>query len=340
MKSITQNSPWALPRPLFIQAPMEDVTDSVFRQMLLHTAPPDIFFTEFTNVDGVFSDGASNVIHRLVHTPQEKPLIAQIWGHKPENYFNGAQYAKKNGFAGIDINMGCPQKDVIKKGLCAALIDNHEQARKVIEATIAGASEGDIPIPVSVKTRIGLKKNTLSVWLPFLLSFDLAAITLHGRTATEMSRVPAHWDVIAEAVKIRDSLNPKLVIIGNGDVKDRTDGLEKIAQTGVDGVMIGRGMLENIYAFDEDPSKNDRLSVKQKINLLLKHLELFEKTWNQPDAFQKREYTLKKYYKIYIKSFEGASELREKLMHAASLKETQEILINYVAREEASASSQ
>jgi len=330
MKSITQNSPWALPRPLFIQAPMEDVTDSVFRQMLLHTAPPDIFFTEFTNVDGVFSDGASNVIHRLVHTDQEKPLIAQIWGHKPENYYNGAKYAQKNGFAGIDINMGCPQKDVIKKGLCAALIENHDQARKVIEATIAGASEGDNPIPVSVKTRIGLKKNTLAVWLPFLLSFDLAALTLHGRTAAEMSKVPAHWDVIAEAVRIRDSLGSKTLIIGNGDVKNRTDGLEKIAQTGVDGVMIGRGMLENIYAFDEDPSKNDRLSVGQKIKLLLKHLELFEETWSQPDAFQKREYTLKKYYKIYIKSFDGASELREVLMNATSLKETQEILKKYL----------
>jgi len=330
MKSITQNSPWALPRPLFIQAPMEDVTDSVFRQMLLHTAPPDIFFTEFTNVDGVFSDGASNVIHRLVHTDQEKPLIAQIWGHKPENYYNGAKYAQKNGFAGIDINMGCPQKDVIKKGLCAALIENHDQARKVIEATIAGASEGDNPIPVSVKTRIGLKKNTLAVWLPFLLSFDLAALTLHGRTAAEMSKVPAHWDVIAEAVRIRDSLGSKTLIIGNGDVKNRTDGLEKIAQTGVDGVMIGRGMLENIYAFDADPSKNDRLSVGQKIKLLLKHLELFEETWSQPDAFQKREYTLKKYYKIYIKSFDGASELREVLMNATSLKETQEILKKYL----------
>ncbi|MBP9797932.1 tRNA-dihydrouridine synthase [Candidatus Woesebacteria bacterium] len=326
MKSKILSSPWALPKPLFIQAPMEDVTDSVFRQMFLHTSPPDIFFTEFTNVEGVFSEGASKVIHRLVHTKNETPLIAQIWGHKPENYFNGAQYAKKHGFAGIDINMGCPKKEVIKKGLCSAMIDNHDQARKVIEATIAGASEGDNPIPVSVKTRIGLKKNTLSEWLPFLLSFDLAAITLHGRTAAEMSKVPAHWDVIAEAVKMRNAADSKILIIGNGDVKDRTDGLQKIAQTGVDGVMIGRGILENIFAFDVDPSKNERLTVSEKINLLLKHLELFEKTWTAPDAFHKKEYTLKKYYKIYIKSFDGASELRENLMNAKSLEETRDVL--------------
>ena len=156
---------------------MEDVTDTVFRQMLLHTAPPDIFFTEFTNVEGVFSSGGENVIHRLQHTPAETPLIAQIWGHKPENYYNGAQYAKKHGFAGIDINMGCPQKDVIKKGLCAAMIDNHEQARKVIEATIGGATHGGDAIPVSVKTRLGVKEVSVDVWIPFLLGFDIAAIT-------------------------------------------------------------------------------------------------------------------------------------------------------------------
>ena len=311
---------------------MEDVTDSVFRQMLLHTAPPDIFFTEFTNVDGVFSDGGSNVIHRFQHTEAEKPLIAQIWGHKPENYYNGAQYAKKNGFAGVDINMGCPQKDVIKKGLCAALIENHEQARKVIEATIQGATDGGNAIPVSVKTRLGLKKISIDVWLPFLLSFNLAALTLHARTVSEMSKVPAHWDVLAEAVQIRNTLKSQTLIIGNGDVKDRIDGLQKIADSGVDGVMIGRGMFENIYAFDPDPSKNDRLSVAERASLLLLHLNLFEQTWSQPDAFQKRAYVLKKYYKIYIKGFDGAAECRETLMNADSLEETRAILSTYVSR--------
>ncbi len=329
---MTIQSPWTRSRPLFIQAPMEDVTDTVFRQMLLHTAPPDIFFTEFTNVEGVFSEGGANVVHRLQHTEAEKPLIAQIWGHKPENYYNGAQYAKKHGFAGVDINMGCPKKEVINKGLCAAMIDNHDQARKVIEATIRGASDGGDVIPVSVKTRLGVKSVTIDSWIPFLLSFDIAAITLHGRTAKEMSKVPAHWDLIAKAVRMRNRLKPSVVMIGNGDVSDRKDGLEKIRVYNVDGVMIGRGLLENIYAFDVDPTRNERLTISEKAFLLLKHLDIFEATWNHQDAFQKKAYTLKKYYKIYINSFDGASDLRTSLMAANSLVETRAILSKYVSR--------
>ena len=305
---------------LFKQAPMEDVTDTVFRQMLASVAAPDLYFTEFTNVDGLASDyGRPRVAQRLKFSPIERPIVAQIWGKSPENYCNGARYIKELGFNGVDINMGCPQKDVIKKGLCAALIENHEQAARVIKATQEGAGG----LPISIKTRIGIRNIATEDWISFLLGFDLASVIIHGRTVKEMSDVPAHWDEIGKAVVIRNSSGKKTLIIGNGDVKSREDGLAKVAEYGVDGVMIGRGMLEDIGVFSTTPRDKRELNVSQRLELLQKHMRLWESTWKGVKNFN----LLKKYVKVYVKDFSGASDTREQCMKARSFSELEKVII-------------
>ncbi|MDE2025636.1 MAG: tRNA-dihydrouridine synthase, partial [Patescibacteria group bacterium] len=189
-----------LKKPIFILAPMEDVTDTVFRQIIMACGRPSLFFTEFTNVDGMASAGDEEVSKRLRFTQKEGPIIAQVWGMKPENYFSAAGRIAEMGYDGIDINMGCPQKAVVSRGACSALIKNPSLAKEIIQATREGAKG----LPVSVKTRIGFKTNVLDTWIGFLLEQQLDALAIHARTASEMSKVPAHWEVMPAAVTIRN----------------------------------------------------------------------------------------------------------------------------------------
>lgn len=318
-----------LPKPFFIQAPMEDVTDTVFRQMLAKTARPDVFFTEFTNVDGMLSEGKQHVIHRLRFSESERPIVAQLWGGEPENYYQAAKYVREQGFDGIDINMGCPQKDVIKKGLCAALIENHSKAREIIEATIAGAQEayGDYPrLPVSVKTRIGIKKPCTEEWVSFLLTFDIAALIIHGRTVKEMSLVPAHWEEIGKAVEIRNKLEKSTLIVGNGDITSKPHGVDMATQYGVDGVMIGRGILHDPWVFSDNSLRSAQAdnvepiyTAVERISTYLNHIQLHEETWGSYKHFER----LKKYMKMYVRGFTGSSELRMNIAAAKNIHELQ-----------------
>lgn len=310
-----------LDKPFVVLAPMDDVTDVVFRQILAQTARPDIFFTEFTNVDALFSAGRDATLRRLEYTQDQTPIVGQIWGKTPENYFKASSLLKDLGFDGIDINMGCPDKTVVKNGCCSALIDNKALAQEIIEATIQGAKG----VPVSVKTRLGTKTIQTEDWVSFLLQFDLAALTIHSRTAKEMSKVPAHWDEILKAVKIRNDLNSKTLIIGNGDVKNYQEALAKSSEFGVDGVMIGRGVFSDLLAFDKSISKTE-LTISQKLDILLRHAKLFENTWDNGKNFA----ILKKFFKIYISGFEGASDLRAALMETNSYQQVEAVIRNYL----------
>ncbi len=311
-----------LPRPFFALAPMEDVTDTVFRQIVATCAAPDIFFTEFTNVDGMFSSGAKEVAHRLIFSKKERPIIAQLWGGTPQNYFEAAQVIQKMGFDGIDINMGCPEKKVVKTGLCAALIKNHALAEEIIRATLKGAGK----LPVSVKTRIGYSTIETDPWVRFLLSFPLAAITIHARTVREMSTVPAHWDEIKRAVDIKKDMRKDTLIIGNGDIISYADGLAKAKICNTDGIMIGRGIFKNLWVFNQHSAASSK-TVEDKLDLLKKHIMLFTKTWNNTKSFQ----IMKKFYKMYISDFPGASVLRTKLMEYDNAEETLSYLRKYEA---------
>lgn len=313
----------SISKPIFALAPMEDVTDSVFRQIVVQTGKPDLFFTEFTSVDAILSPGFKNISNRLIFTKSERPIIAQIWGNDPEKFYKVAKMLQKMGFDGIDINMGCPDKSVVKHGSCSALIKNPNLAIDIIKATKKGAGSAGRRIPVSVKTRIGFYNiNEMETWVTTLLSQDIAALTLHLRTVKEMSKVPAHWELIQRAVEIRDNLKVKTKILGNGDIKSMSEAQEKIDLYGIDGVMIGRGIFENLWFFNPQIKPED-VSVEKKLKLLIKHANLFYKTWGNTKNFA----ILKKFFKCYINGFPNASELRMKLMEAENPAQIKKIIL-------------
>jgi tRNA-dihydrouridine synthase len=205
----------ALPQPFFVLAPMDDVTDTVFRQVVASCAPPDLYFTEFVNVDGLQSPGRERLMKKLQYTDEEQPLIAQIWGKDPANFEKTAAELVDMGFAGVDLNMGCPEKNVVNNGVCSALINDRPLASEIITATQRGVAGR---VPVSVKTRIGFNAIDLT-WIEFLLTHDLDMLTVHARTRKEMSNVPAHWDVMGDIRALRDRISPRTLIVGNGDVE-------------------------------------------------------------------------------------------------------------------------
>lgn len=309
-----------LKKPILILAPMEDVTDTVFRRIILSCGRPDIFFTEFTNVEGLVSGGDRIVSQRLLFAKEEKPIIAQVWGKDPKHFFESAKRIAAMGFDGIDINMGCPQKSVVKNGCCGALMKNPSLAHEIILATQEGASASR-QIPISVKTRIGYATIDTDTWISFLLSHHLDALIVHGRTAKEMSKVPARWDEIGKAVKLRNTLSPNTILIGNGDVESLGEAVEKVATYGVDGVMIGRGIFKNPFLFNPRV-KREHISVEQMINVLSRHLTVWQETWKDQKQYQ----VVKKYFKMYISGFSGAGKLREDLMETKTVWEAQRII--------------
>lgn len=311
---------------------MDDVTDTVFRQTVLSTAPPDLLFTEFVNVDGLMSVGRPKLLKKLRFVESEKSLVAQLWGLRPENFRAVAEQiadgsiARELGlpdgcnFVGVDLNMGCPAKSEVQNGACSALIklENRELAEQIIGATKEGL-QGRLPL--SVKTRIGFNELDMS-WFEFLLGKDLDMLTVHGRTRKEMSKVPAHWDVIGQVRELRDQLSPRTLIVGNGDVMDRPHGTELARQYGLDGIMIGRGIFQDPYAFAKE-SPWPSIPRDERIALYRRQVELFATTWQNRERNIK---TLNKFCKVYIQGFDGAKDLRERLMACDTTDELIEIL--------------
>jgi tRNA-dihydrouridine synthase len=320
-----------LVRPFFVLAPMDDVTDTVFRQIVADCAPPDLFFTEFINVDGLQSPGRPKLLPKLRISPKETPIMIQLWGKQPENFYLTAKqlangiFAKELNlpkglnFSGIDLNMGCPDKAAVKNGTCSALINNRELATEIISATKAGA---DSQLPVSIKTRLGFSEVDLS-WIEFLLNQDIAMLTVHARTRKEMSKVPAHWEVFGQICQLRKLLAPSTLIVGNGDITDRQQGLKLAKQYGLDGLMIGRGIFADPFLF---AGKSSWLTYpkEQKLALYKTHVQLFAKTW--PNS-ERPSVVLNKFCKIYLQGFPGAKELRERFMQAGSLDELLKMLV-------------
>ena len=307
-----------LPRPFTALAPMEDVTDTVYRQLVAECGRPDVFFTEFTSADGLFSRGRDKVIHRLQFTEAERPLVAQIWGNNPENYFHAAALLSELGFDGIDINMGCPVSKIIKKGCCSGLIENPSLACELIRA----AKEGAPTLPISVKTRLGFREIQTESWTQTLLEMQPAALTMHGRTAVQLSKGAANWVEIARVVSIRDAMNSKTVILGNGDVNSMQRVTELHAESAVDGVMIGRGIFQNLFLFNPVATPLAERSPFEKLELLERHLQMFVTTWGKDKRFG----AVKKFFKNYISGFSGATPLRTSMIEAREVDEVMRYL--------------
>ncbi len=299
-----------LKKPFMVLAPMANVTDWAFRQIIIQAGRPDVFFTEFISADGICAIGCEKFKGELYFTENERPIVVQFFSANPDSMYRCAQLAQELDFDGIDINMGCPDRSVEKQGGGAALIKDPELAVKIIKETIRGAGK----LPVSVKTRLGYNEIDHD-WPKRLLDTGIVALTIHGRTRKEMSKVPAHWDEIGKVAEMAKT--SRVLVIGNGDVTDMNDMCEKAKKYNLDGIMVGRGIFQNPWFF----SGKEAGSPKERINLLIKHLENFQKLWGRDPvkSFHDRGTSknfdvMKRFFKIYVNNWDGAKELRVKLM--------------------------
>ncbi|WP_180946559.1 tRNA dihydrouridine synthase [Staphylococcus aureus] len=311
-----------LPRPFFILAPMEDVTDIVFRHVVSEAARPDVFFTEFTNTESFcHPEGIHSVRGRLTFSEDEQPMVAHIWGDKPEQFRETSIQLAKMGFKGIDLNMGCPVANVAKKGKGSGLILRPDVAAEIIQATKAGG------LPVSVKTRLGYYEiDEWKDWLKHVFEQDIANLSIHLRTRKEMSKVDAHWELIEAIKNLRDEIAPNTLLTINDDIPDRKTGLELAEKYGIDGVMIGRGIFHNPFTFEKEPREH---TSKELLDLLRLHLSLFNKY--EKDEIRQFK-SLRRFFKIYVRGIRGASELRHQLMNTQSIAEARALLDEFEAQ--------
>ncbi|MBX4191410.1 MAG: tRNA-dihydrouridine synthase [Candidatus Doudnabacteria bacterium] len=303
-----------LKKPIFVLAPMANVTDAAFRHMIAKYGKPDVFWTEFVSVDGLVSAGKDKLLVDFWYGEEEHPIVAQVFGAKPENFYKVGKMIRELGFDGMDINMGCPDRAVLKQGAGGSLIKNPKLALEIILA----AKEGVGDLPVSIKTRIGFGKPVIDEWFGFLAGLELALITVHLRTVKELSLVPAHWDLMPEIVKIIDN---KSLVLGNGDVKDLDEARQKVKESSADGVMIGRGIFGNPWLF-----ANKQPSLHEKLRVMVEHTKLFEKKFVNIPIGAKSFEVMKKHYKAYVTGFDGAKELRMQLMEAKNSDEVKKIV--------------
>lgn len=311
MKSFWDN----LPRPFFVLAPLANVTDAAFRRLIAtYSKPqgPHAIWTEFVSADGLVKGNKEVLMRDLVFTEAERPIVAQFFTSTPESMEAAARLAQELGFDGVDINMGCPDKAVEKQGAGAKLILNPERARELVAAAKRGAPN----LPVSVKTRLGYNKDILEEWLPEILKAEPMALTLHARTRKEMSKVPAHWERVKRAVEIRNELGSKTLILGNGDARSLEDARKKAAESGADGVMLGRAIFGKPWLFSDAPEPE--LAVRLRI--AVEHTKLFEELLGDIKNFA----IMKKHFKAYVEGFPGAKELRMKLMETRSAAEVEQ----------------
>lgn len=299
---------------------MEGVTDAVFRQVIAKAGRPDLFFTEFTNVSSYASEkGRSNALERFAIAPTDPPIIAQIWGKEPKHFAFTCAALKDLGFAGIDINMGCPDRHVNKAGGGAAMIRTPDLAVECIK----NASENANGLPISVKTRLGYTYvEEWQDWLKLLLSQNLDMLTVHLRTRKEMSKVSAHFELIPDILKLRDQIAPKTKIVFNGDIQDRQHA-EKIWQKypEINGLMIGRGVFTNPYCFTRHTPNREEL-----LDLLKLHLDLHDEACRK---YHRSFEPLKHYFKIYIRDFPGATKLRAALMECHDTTTARQVLKDF-----------
>jgi len=348
-----------LPKTFFCLAPMADVTDSAFRRIITKYGKPDVMWTEFVSADGLSSVGRDVLKNNLVFSKKEKPIVAQLFSANPDRMRQASKYVALLGFDGIDINMGCPDRSVEKQGAGAAMMKDMKKAGEIIQAVKNEIKESRKKVSISVKTRVGYNKNQIEEWIPFLLSQNIDALTIHARTRKEMSDVPANWDHVKRVVEIRNQMKVKTKIIGNGDVKNIEEGRKLAEETGCDGIMIGRAIFGNPWLFADlkffhskrslsglrkinskfsqilgrggrepvpDHSKtliNFTPTTKEKLKVMLEHTKLFEKLLGKHKNFA----VMKKHFKAYANGFTGAKELRVELMETNNSKEV-EVIIN------------
>lgn len=328
---------------------MDGLTDHPFRHIQKKYGNPAVVYTEFTSVEGV-CHGATQLLRDFLFDETQRPVIAQIYGTTPKFFRQTALLLCELGFDGIDINMGCPAKNVAHSGAGAALIKTPKLAQEIIRETQAGVLDWqngktakDCPdispaiatevarrhsllpaeyqlkrvVPVSVKTRVGYDQPVVNEWIPTLLEMEPAAIALHGRTLKQQYSGLASWEEIGKAAAIIKQTPTR--VLGNGDVLSRADALAKTTTYGTDGVLIGRGSLGNPYVFLETPPTSPSL-----FDIAVEHSFLYQNTFQAGERYN--FLPMRKHLAWYVKGIPGAVEIRTKLVMSTTAEEVQEIL--------------
>ena len=294
---------WAgLEKPILALSPMNTITDAACRRLMVRCGKPDVMLTEFVSVDGLCSTGRQRLLRDLRFDESERPILAQLFGNKPELFCKSARLIAELGFDGVDINMGCPVKAVCRSGAGAALMNTPELAREIIQAAIAGAGE----LPVSVKTRIGYQNIQTEEWTSHLLEAGPAAISFHLRTRKELSKAEAHWEEMPRIVALARGTG--VLIIGNGDIRSVAQAEQVAAETGCDGVMMGRATLGNPWLFNRARNAED-ITIEERLNTMLDHCRTYEEVFGTDKKFL----LMRKHLMAYASGFPGAKELRVSL---------------------------
>jgi len=303
---------------------MEDVTDTVFRRLILGRGAPDVFMSEFINAREYFHKKRKFARQRAVidpleaadlglGTPGPRPfLVAQIWGNDPEAYRQIIPLLLASGFDGIDINMGCPAEKVRRRGECSGLIDRPATALELIQA----AQEAAGPAPVSVKTRLGVRAPKTEEWAGLLLEQNLPVLTIHGRIAVQMSDGEADWTAVRRVRELRDQMGKSTLIVGNGDLFTAEDLDRRHAETGVDGLLVGRGIFRDpdIFRRDRPHRSFEEAPWAERRATLVAHIEEHRRVWGLVKGYD----MLKHFYKIYTRGPEGYLVLRDQLFATRS----------------------
>lgn len=349
----TQTSFWtALPHPIIGLSPMDGVTDHPFRHITKKYGNPAVIYTEFTSTEGV-CHGAEQLLKDFIFDESQRPIIGQIYGTTPDFFRQCAIILCELGFDGVDINMGCPAKNVAHSGAGAALIKTPQLAQQIIRATQQGIQEWqngatvdncqDITlaiaakvkalasqqspqyqdktrsIPVSVKTRVGYDQPAISEWIPTLLETQPAAIALHGRTLKQQYGGLASWELIGQAAElIRQT---ETLILGNGDIKTLADAKEKITQYGTHGALLGRAAMGNPFVFREETQHPDHLTM---FSIAFEHAQLFEATYAQDEKYN--FLPMRKHLGWYVHDIADASQIRQKIYQCNNSTEFAEVM--------------
>jgi nifR3 family TIM-barrel protein len=296
-------------------APMDGYTDAPFRYLIASIAKPDVIFTEFVNVDGIVV-AFKRLQEDFVYDEIERPIIAQLFGSKPENFYKATKTVIDMGFDGVDINMGCPQKKVVKRSEGAGLIKNPELAKEIVMAVKKAISESNRKITLSIKTRTGYEVPITREWISTLASTKPDLITLHGRTLKQMYSGVADW----EEIKIANGICKKngVKFFGNGDIESIDEANEKIKKYDLDGVLIGRAVFGNPWLFC---AEQKLITKNQKLKMCLIHTKI------QMKIFPNKSFiAMRKHFAAYINSFDFARDLRIKVLQANTYEEVERII--------------
>jgi nifR3 family TIM-barrel protein len=309
-------------QPILALSPMDGLTNLPMRLITKKYGEPDLMFTEFVNVEGLFH-ARERLLPLLATCAEETPVIAQIYGTTPELFYQAAYLVCELGFAGIDLNMGCPARNVVSNGAGAGLIKDPKLAAEIFRQTRAAAIDyagehGGEPLPVSIKTRLGYHSSEeMRDWLVFLLDLEPAVISLHGRTFKQQYTGEANWEKIAEAVEL--AKGSRVVIIGNGDIKSYQQAQSKITQSGVAGVLIGRAAVGNPFVF-----KDQEANYVEMAKIALEHCQLYEQLMINSERHN--FLPMRTQLAAYIRGFPNAAKVRSELMQSNSSTEVAEIL--------------